>query len=205
LRIPDESSGLGFDLEFGDALTLSGGYLSPTDVASDPSETNGLSTVHSAFANLVFDVNDRFKLGLSYIHSYFPVMMSHREYSSGCAGALRRSCDYRQFLWSASELPVQPWPDSFGWAGYTNAILENGAALAEASTGDNAEIWNYAAGLALPDFGKEGNLLGLVAGVPPRAGRNDFGARRDDDTSIHLEGFYRYQLTDNIAITRVYS
>jgi len=28
------------DLEFGDAL--SGGYLSPTDVASDPSETNGL-------------------------------------------------------------------------------------------------------------------------------------------------------------------
>jgi len=57
--------------------------------------------------------------------------------------------------------------------------------LAEASTGDNAEIWNY--GLALPDFGKEGNLLGLVAGVPPRAGRNDFGAaRRDDDTSIHL-------------------
>jgi len=79
----------------------------------------------------------------------------------------------RQFLWSASELPVQPWPDSFGWAGYTNAILENGAAE-EASTGDNAEIWNYAAGLALPDFGKEGNLLGLVAGVPPRAGRNDF-------------------------------
>jgi len=70
-------------------------------------------------------------------------------------------------------------------------ILENGAALAEASTGDNAEIWNYAAGLALPDFGKEGNLLGLVAGVPPRAGRNDFGAARRDDTSIHLEGFYR--------------
>jgi len=72
LRIPDESSGLGFDLEFGDALTLSGGYLSPTDVASDPSETNGLfNGSYSAFANLVFDVNDRFKLGLSYIHSYF--------------------------------------------------------------------------------------------------------------------------------------
>jgi len=44
------------------------------------------------------------------------------------------------------ELPVQPWPDSFGWAGYTNAILENGAALAEAP-GDNAgsmpQVWLY--------------------------------------------------------------
>jgi len=39
--------------------------------------------------------------------------------------------------------------------------------LAEASTGDNAEIWNYAAGLALPFFGKEGNLLGLVGCLGP--------------------------------------
>jgi len=35
-------------IPFTDSLSLSGGYLSPTDVASDPSESNGFSTVHSA-------------------------------------------------------------------------------------------------------------------------------------------------------------
>jgi len=153
-------------------LTLSGGYLSPTDVASDPSETNGLfNGSYSAFANLVFDVNDRFKLGLSYIHSYFsgddvnlteygwPQEPFGEVATTGNSYGVQASFQFSPGL----ILLVGP---------VTLMRLENGAALAEASTGDN-EIWNYAAGLALPDFGKEGNLLGLVAGVP-RAGRNDF-------------------------------
>jgi len=71
LRIPDESSGLGFDLEFGDALTLSGGFYPLLMLLATPQKPMVFSTVHTLFANLVFDVNDRFKLGLSYIHSYF--------------------------------------------------------------------------------------------------------------------------------------
>jgi len=45
-----------------------------------------------------------------------------------------------------------------GWAGYTSARL--------ASLGD-ADIWNYAIALSFPNLGKEGNLLGVIAGVEP--------------------------------------
>ncbi len=69
----------------------------------------------------------------------------------------------------------------------------------------DADIWSYGAGIAFPDFGKNGSVLGLFAGVEPtlrglRAvgiGRN-FG-RRDEDW--HYEAFYKYQVSDNISIT----
>jgi carbohydrate-selective porin OprB len=54
-------------------------------------------------------------------------------------------------------------------------------------------------------LGKEGNLLGIFAGVEPTLrgldapgiGGNDF----ENDYGYHIEGFYKYQLTDNISIT----
>jgi carbohydrate-selective porin OprB len=50
---------------------------------------------------------------------------------------------------------------------------------------------------------------GLLFGQSPRLGSNDVTEtvngrvreRRDSDTGYHLEAFYRYALTDNIAIT----
>ncbi len=66
-------------------------------------------------------------------------------------------------------------------------------------------------GLAFPDLGKEGSLGGLIFGMPPKVtDRTSMAARdaaataplrQDDDTSYHLEGFYRYKLSDNLSIT----
>ncbi|MEQ8973383.1 MAG: iron uptake porin [Coleofasciculus sp. C1-SOL-03] len=80
--------------------------------------------------------------------------------------------------------------------------------------GDDAEVWNWAVNLALLDLGGEGNKLGVVFGQPPKVTDNDavdlvvdadgnqiLSERDDEDNSYHLEVFYRYQLTDNIAIT----
>ncbi len=55
-------------------------------------------------------------------------------------------------------------------------------------------IWYYALGLAFPDLGKEGNLGGLLVGAEPYVGGVD-------DTALHIEGFYKFQLNDNISIT----
>lgn len=70
---------------------------------------------------------------------------------------------------------------------------------------DNATVWTAAGYLAFPDLGKRGNLGGIVVGVPPKVSANDFrqnGIRRkDNDTSLHVEAFYRYRINDNIAIT----
>ncbi len=81
-----------------------------------------------------------------------------------------------------------------GWVGKTDARL--------IGLGD-ADIWNFALGLALPDFGKKGNLLGIIAGAEPTLrGLNVPGPENfERDFAYHFEGFYKYQMTNNISIT----
>jgi hypothetical protein len=87
-----------------------------------------------------------------------------------------------------------------GWAGYTKTTLLS-TANGLFDRGD-VDIWNYAVTLGFPDFGKEGSLLGFVFGMEPKV--TDSGIAQvaeDEDNSFHIEGFYQYQLTENIAIT----
>ncbi|WP_138497960.1 iron uptake porin [Nostoc sp. PA-18-2419] len=65
--------------------------------------------------------------------------------------------------------------------------------------GDDYEAWSYGAGVALPDFGKKGNVLGIFAGVEPYS-RNRPGFV-GNDLPYHFEGFYKYRVSDNISIT----
>jgi hypothetical protein len=83
-----------------------------------------------------------------------------------------------------------------GFATYTRAILiEQGT----------ADIWTYGAGVAFSDFGKKGNVLGLFAGVEPTLRGLSPEVRPTDgfprDIGYHFEGFYKYQLTNNISLT----
>jgi carbohydrate-selective porin OprB len=55
--------------------------------------------------------------------------------------------------------------------------------------------------MAFPDLGKKGNLGGIVVGAEPYLGNLDGVGKIDNDTSLHIEGFYKHQLTDNIAVT----
>ena len=96
-----------------------------------------------------------------------------------------------------------------GWYAYNFANSQR--------TGENARITNYAGFLAFPDLGGKGNLGGLLFGMQPRvvdstyrnritvAGLNQVNpaaARRlDRDPPFHAEAFYRYRISDNIAIT----
>ncbi len=80
--------------------------------------------------------------------------------------------------------------------------------LSGADRGDY-QVWSYQGTLAFPDLGGDGNMLGFVAGVPPRISGADsslFGqlglptvARQD--AAFMVEGFYRLRLNDNISIT----
>jgi carbohydrate-selective porin OprB len=57
----------------------------------------------------------------------------------------------------------------------------------------------------VPDLGKKGSVAGVIVGMEPKVTggsgllRTTFG--RDPNTSLHIEGFYQYALSDNIAIT----
>ncbi|ACK69942.1 Carbohydrate-selective porin OprB [Gloeothece citriformis PCC 7424] len=69
----------------------------------------------------------------------------------------------------------------------------------------DAEIWTYGGGFAFPDLGKEGNLLGIFAGVQPYLSNVDLDNVNflgyEDWNPVHVELFYRYQLNDNISLT----
>ena len=97
-----------------------------------------------------------------------------------------------------------------GWVGYTNSDYQT-------ADGD-VETWNWMTYLTFPDLGKDGNLGGIFFGQPPKitssnlpVGSNvpSFVSRGDinageggqPDTTTHLEAFYRFNVTDNIAIT----
>jgi hypothetical protein len=58
------------------------------------------------------------------------------------------------------------------------------------------DLWSYGLGVALPDFGKPGNLLGFVIGAEPYRLTAAAG-----QIPLHVEGFYRYQLNDKISVT----
>ncbi len=74
------------------------------------------------------------------------------------------------------------------------------------------QIWSYGGGVAFPDLFKEGSVLGIYAGVQPYNGNSQYfindadGVSREvrvghSSTPVHVEAFYKYQLTDNISLT----
>jgi hypothetical protein len=85
-----------------------------------------------------------------------------------------------------------------GWAGFS--------AIRALELGD-ADVWNYGLTLALPDLAGEGNLGGVVVGIQPRLTGTTpalgaaLGRRRDPDTGLHIEAFYRIALNNHIDIT----
>lgn len=71
-------------------------------------------------------------------------------------------------------------------------------------------VWSYHGTLAFPDLLGDGNLLGIVAGVPPRIAGSDsslhgnFGGvptATRQDAAFLAEVFYRFRVNDNISIT----
>jgi hypothetical protein len=86
-----------------------------------------------------------------------------------------------------------------GWVAYTNARSLTGEVKGD------ADIWSWAVTLAFPDLGKKGNLGGIIIGMQPKltgsSAKLSGLPRRDPDTGFHVEGFYRYQINNNISIT----
>ncbi|MCC0178485.1 carbohydrate porin [Waterburya agarophytonicola K14] len=207
-------SGIGLKSELSDSFEFSAGYLAPSDTASNPAAENGLfNGAYSALGQLVFKPGDRFKLGLTYINSY--------NSSDNFAGS--NLSNINSFISSrGTNVPITSnsygvqtsfsLSDSFiisGWGGYTTSrVLESATDAGGAtivSRGDQ-EVWNWAVTLAFPDLIKEGNLGGIIVGMEPKVTDSTIdiagvAENTDPDTSFHVEAFYQYQLTDNIAVT----
>ena len=190
------NAGLGINFELSDAVRLDLAYLAAEP--SDPNDGAGLfNGEYSAFAQLTLTPNDRLSLGLTYVNAYYQGTID-----SGTGSALADLNLGLPIITNAygaqANFAISEGLEICGWAGYTFARV--------ISTGDG-EIFNFAGYLVFPDLGAEGNLGGLIVGMQPRLQETSsnlaavLGADEDEDTGLHIEAFYRYQITDNIAIT----
>ncbi|MBV8887725.1 MAG: iron uptake porin, partial [Chroococcidiopsidaceae cyanobacterium CP_BM_RX_35] len=202
-------------------------YLAPT--ANNPNSGFGITNgAYAAVAQVDINASKYFNLGLTYAHSYDSVGRRNGTVSIfDSTGTQLANSPFGNVPTSANNYGVEASirPNQhlilFGWGGYTQAYasrsittLAGGAAnVANGATvsgprGAKADIWYFAGGIALPDIGSKGSMLGLLFGEPPRVTSNEARETRagrtrrvDNNPSYQAELFYRYRLTDNIAIT----
>jgi len=90
-----------------------------------------------------------------------------------------------------------------GWVGYT--ATRTLSTLGGAINRGDLSILDYAIIFAFPDLGKQGSLGGFVFGMEPRVVGVSHSLKSqvgtDPNNSFHIEGFYQYQISDNVAIT----
>lgn len=189
--------GLGGTYNVAGDIMLSLGYFGGD--TSDPE--NGLfNGDYAALGQLAWD-GDRFKLAFTYVNAYqedgsifdLGVGTQSSTIGEGARQPFNGAPTMSNSYGIEGSLKISDGLVVNGYGGYTDAR--------QLSEGDgDAEIWYYALGLAFPDLGKEGNLGGLLVGSEPYIGGSE-NPDLQEDTAVHVEGFYRFQMNDNISIT----
>jgi Carbohydrate-selective porin, OprB family len=213
-RLSNEGAGIGVDHKFNPNLGLVLSYAVPRvgipGVAGTAPETvsnvsgegglfNGSNVV---FSQLTVKPSDDLSLGLAYAHSYHYAgtgvsgnngsNFANNPFNSIGTGLVPTSANHYSVLGSVNLSKDLIFS---AWGGLTQAKRETAA-------GGTADIWNYAATLAAKDFGSKGSTLGFVVGMQPKLTSNSaLAARVNTDTSLHLEAFYKYKVSDNLYIT----
>lgn len=189
-------------------ISLTGAYIART--ANDPTLNNGLLDGDNAiFGQLSFQPSKAFNIGLTYARTYQTNLVNNNVNNNLFQGTgstfannpfgnntRTESNNYGvEATFQFSKLAIS------GWGGYTTADAITGA-----NAGTDADIWYWAGSLALRDFGGKGNVLGVIFGQPPRVTGGSIknvaaNTNLDDDKSYHLEGLYKFKVSDNIQVT----
>ena len=198
LVYPSSDAGLIANLQLSDNLNVYAGYLANN--TNDPSPENGLfNGDYSALAQVNLGLGEAFDIALTYTRTYQPegevslteglgTFLGDDPYL-GVAGVSSNRFGV------TTSLQLGPRLNLGAWFAYVNAQAESSF-----REGDNADIITGAATLAFLDIGKEGSVLGIAAGVPPKLIGNE-GGPEDDDTAILVEARYQFPVNDNITFT----
>ena len=202
-----DGAGVGANILLNDLIQVDLGFFTQEGVSSNPEE--GLfGGDYSAGAQLGLDFG---KLDLSF--AYLRSFQSGRRFSdlSGFVGSPAAAFPFLEDTNSdglrdsrransANHYGVQAnWriSDGFSLGGYFGLVD------AEVEEGDdgNAEIINWLVNASFPDLGKEGSVLILAFGLPPKLVDSDGSAIEEDpDTGYVLSAEYQYAINDNISI-----
>jgi hypothetical protein len=189
-----EGIGASITYEFSDALRASATYLAPD--GNDPSEGAGLfNGSFSTGAQVIFSPFESLDLGVTYLYKY------QTEGDVNLTGSTGSDIGADPFGGLAAT--TNNIGGNVNWAiGETfNLSLTGAYAWSNALGSDaNANLWTANAQFGILDLGKEGAVLGIGAGVPPKVSDGD-GADTDPDTPVLVEALYKYPVNDNIIIT----
>ncbi|MEH2338137.1 iron uptake porin [Nostoc sp.] len=182
------------------SLTI--GYLASN--ANNPGPNLGLlEGNYAALGQLNFSVGDRLAIAATYVHGYHGAGGNLFDLGGGL-GSISRVVGTAQAN-TLSALNASS-SNSYGVSAAfrpSDKLSISGFISYHDVTGfganDDYEAWSYGLGVALPDFGKKGNVLGIFAGAEPYAfNRPGFAG---NDIPYHFEGFYKYRVSDNVSIT----
>ncbi|MGD1714223.1 iron uptake porin [Dapis sp. BLCC M172] len=193
-------SGLGFDWLLTDKVRLQVAYgtRDSENPGNGPTGQGGITDAgHSAtgvqFLTVPFD---NVLTGVTYINAYSEdgfLDTFTGSLNADTSGGLSRPANINAVggtvqwrVWQ--KITLAAWG---GWV-FTNYI--NSDAHATSNT------YLFSVGMSDP-FGREGDLFAVLFGKPLKLVDGDNGIQEDEDTSYHIETFYRYKLSDNITIT----
>jgi len=214
IGIGNGEAGLGFDWQIASRFSLQGVYS--VSRASDTSAGGlfgGDQGETAIGAQLVVTPFDDLDIAFQYVNSYSPfgrLGTGLGDDQIAVLGGNFRAPINTDALGTSIAWQISDTFSLGGWFGYTNSDLQGDSG--------NAETINWMVFLNVADLLGDGNLAGLYVGQPPRivssdfpAGRNvpsfvnegelDAGAGGQPDAATHLEGFFRWRLSDNIILT----
>lgn len=188
LRVGGQRQGLGASYQLGDHIEASVGYTAGE--GQDPLQGGFFNGSYALGGQLKYQT-DTLGIAIQYINSYNPTGgLGHNTGSIASNLNAGPSVTANSF---GAEVLFRPSENLFvgGWGGLTDGKV--------ADLG-RADIWNYALVLGVEDIGGDGNLLGFVLGQQPRLTSSPLPTV-DPTVGYHIEGFYRWAVSDRIDIT----
>ncbi len=209
-------AGAALNIKFGKG----GGILRPSSLTvgylgSEPSNPGIGSGIfngnYAALGQLNFNVSNRIALAATYVHGYHGA--GSTLFDAGGFGGTTTRADGSVIpnpvvgTAQANYIENPASSNSYGLAAAirpSNKFSVSGFVSYHDVTGfgagDDFEAWSWGAGVALPDFGGRGNVLGFFGGAQPYS-LNRVAGVQDGDVPYHIEGFYKYRVNDNVSIT----
>jgi hypothetical protein len=187
------STGIGVNYNPTKWMTLSFGYLA--DKADDP-KVGLFSAPYSAIAQIAIRPTRKLEMGLTYLRSENSIdtrtgsKLANDPFDDAASVITANSVGLEMNATVHKHLVLG------GWIGYTHAVAD------DLPNQPSSDILNYAVTAAMPNLGRKGNLGGFIFGQPPKVIRNTLGSDfEDSQTALHIEAFYRMQITDSLSIT----
>jgi tetratricopeptide (TPR) repeat protein len=171
--------GIGIQQKLGSQFELGAGYLGQTSLFSGES---------AILARLLYKPSDRSKIGLTYVNS------DRTQTGTGSRNVNEVYLQSKnQAVGLESFYQVSPGLGFGGWIGSTASNAADGS----------AQSLSWAVSAAFPNLGGNGSVGGFLVGQEPRitSAAGGLSSFADPSSSLHVELFYQYKISDNLSIT----